>query len=186
MNQVALTNTLENPGEFDALLKLRPGEVYFLLIARDRLAPPLVDEWADRNRRKALAEFHDGKIDREKLELELRQSTQAEMIASDMRAYKAGWDADEVTGQASLNYTGHEPPEEQKRRDEIQRARVHAATALNGASAMVNDLIEVLARCGGDSAELADLANMARDVLGDMQSLSSLARPLLATGRPIG
>lgn len=141
-------NTLETPGEFDALVKLRPNEPYFMLIGRDRLAPPLVDEWADKNRRRALADHQAGLIDREKLELELRQSTQAEMQGCAMRAYKAGVEADEAAGQASLSYTGHELPEETERRDRQQRSRARSVAALHNAIAEINDAAAVFRETG--------------------------------------
>ena len=83
---------IEATGEFDAVLKLEPGEPHFMLIGRDRLAPKLVEDWGDANRTRALADYGTGRIDREKLERELRQSTQAEMIAADMREFKTAQD----------------------------------------------------------------------------------------------
>lgn len=38
--------TKANPGKFDCLSKLEPDEPYFVLMARDQLAPRLVDLWA--------------------------------------------------------------------------------------------------------------------------------------------
>ena len=38
--------TLENPGKFDCMAKIRPGEPFFVLRAQDVLAPHLVFDWA--------------------------------------------------------------------------------------------------------------------------------------------
>jgi predicted phage tail protein len=144
------SNTLENPSEFDALVKLRPNEPYFPLIGRDRLAPPLVAQWADNNRRRALAEYDDGKITREKLDQELRQSTDAEMIAASMKAYKAGHQADQSKVKSeTVTYTGHTLPEEAARRDAIQRGQSRSCSAINNAVAEVVEL-EKAFRLNGD------------------------------------
>ena len=151
-----LINTLESPGEFDALTKLRPGEVYFLLIGRDRLAPPLVDQWADANRRRALADHGHGLIDDAQQETELRKSTQAEAIAEAMREYKRGVEGDApvvIEAPRPTTYTGHQLPEETARRDEEQRLRTRAVQAIHNAVAEVAALRDFLA----DDAAMAML-----------------------------
>jgi len=179
-----LTNTLANPGEFDAMSKLREGEVYFLLLGRDRIAPGLVDEWADRNRRKAMAEYADGKISRNELERELRQSTQAEVIASDMRAYKAGWEADAAAGQRPLPYTGIVLPEEQRQRDDLAAARNKAASSINATVSLLRVVVETLEPfvAKAEDAKLCDLDNVVRE---EIESLKALAE-VVVSWRPIG
>lgn len=133
-----LISTLDSPGEFDALAHLRPDEPYFLLLARDRLAPALVQKWADENRARALAEREN--MSPEAYERELRKSTEAEAIGWAMQAYKAGQNAKAVQERQITTYSGHELPEEIKRRDLIQAARSRAAQALNNAVAEVDAL----------------------------------------------
>lgn len=139
-----LINTLEAPGEFDALTTLRAGEPYFLLVGRDGFAPDLVVDWADRNRRRALADKESGHIDHEKLETELRKSTQAEMIAASMREYKAGHLTAETAATPAPTYTGHELPEATKKRDRRQRLQASARSAVTNAIAELTDLLEAI------------------------------------------
>lgn len=170
MAEDVLTNTLVSPSEFDALNKLRENEPYFLLLGRDRIAPGLVAEWADRNRRKALAEFEEHLIDRDKLQHELRQSTDAEMIACSMRSYKAGYDADLATGQGQLSYTGHELPEETAQRDRVQSAKVHAIRAITNAVGELTELQSML-----DDDDL--LRSCVTALIEDLNGLANRIRP---------
>lgn len=124
-----LINTLEQASEFDALAKLRPGEPYFLLIGRDPLAPPLVQQWAWDNRKRAFEEASAGRITQEQLDDELRKSTQAEHIGWGMKSYKKGYVQQQRPAETRATHTGHELPEETQRTDRIQRARVRAASA---------------------------------------------------------
>lgn len=164
-------NTLENPSEFDALVKLRPNEPYFLLLGRDTLSPPLVTGWADRNRRRALAEFNDDKITREKLDQELRQSTDAEMIGASMKAYKAGHQAEQAKLKRT-SYTGHELPEETAQRDAIQRGRTRSRSAINNAVAEVVEL-ETAFRLHGD----IEMATMAESIAEQLRGFSDVLMP---------
>ena len=160
-----LVGTLEHPGEFDALVKLRPGEPYFPLIGRDVFAPPLVDEWADRNRRRALAEYDEGKISGERRDHELRQSTQAEMIACAMRAFKKGQPADSGRVERSVpSYSGHELDDATLERDRQQAALSKAARDLHNAVAQMADAAEVARKYGlaGSAAVLDGAINAAR------------------------
>jgi hypothetical protein len=139
-----LINTLEAPGEFDALTKLRPGEPYFPLVGRDRLAPPLVQQWATDNRMRALREHDDGKISDEDLDRELRKSTQAEAIGWAMQAYKAGRESKKAEVRAQSSYVGAELPEDTEQRDQIQSLRARASQVINAAVGEVAALLEVL------------------------------------------
>lgn len=145
-----LISTREGPGEFDALAKLRPGEPYFALIGRDRLATPLVILWAERNRVRALREFSDGLIDSDTRNHELAKSTQAEETAWAMADYKAGY-KDVPETRETVSYTGHVLPEETKRSDERQRACARAVAALNNAIAEATDYLPFME---GDQSQL--------------------------------
>lgn len=173
-----LINTLEAPGEFDALTSLRPREPYFLLVGRDRLAPKLVNDWADANRRRALDEYSLSRIDADKLKRELRKSTQAEMIAASMVEFKNNWQAREEAAAATPAYTGHELPEETKRRDRLQSVRARAASAINAAVAELSDLLEA----ARDVPEHADLESLVSAALPQLRELSDEVTPK----RPIG
>jgi hypothetical protein len=167
-----LINTLEAPGEFDALTKLRHGETYFLLIARDGLAPGLVKQWADQNRRRALNDFDEGKIDGEERNRELSKSTEAEMIACDMRAYKKGHAAaSSETVEKPPSYTGAELSDETKHRDAVQSARIKAASALNGAVAALVDLQEL------DTVAFNEYCTLAQCGPRDLDRLSDAVKP---------
>lgn len=175
MSDTLMINTLEAPGEFDALTSLRPEEPYFLLVGRDKLAPKLVSDWAVANRQRALEEFDLNGIDAETLGRELRKSTQAEMIASSMKEFKRGWKSTASPLAARPSYSGHELPEETKKRDRLQSARVRAVSALNGA---VSEVVELLTVLGDfDEPELDALAEQARGVRDLMIELSEAATP---------
>lgn len=137
-----LINTLESPSEFDALLSLRTGEPYFLLVGRDRFAPGLILRWASYNRRRALKEFDAELIDTEERERELRKSTQAEEIAWSMREFKLGGAAKAETKQD--RYSGYVDTEEQKTADAIHRQRLEAKSALHNAIGETNDLLQLI------------------------------------------
>ena len=139
-----LINTLDNPGEFDILTSLRPGEPYIVLAGRDRFAPPLVLQWAQQNRSRALQDFTEGRIDEPSKVRELRKSTDAEEIAWAMQAYKAGYDEKAATAKQPDSYTGFVPTEEQARRDALQKARVDSAQAVNNAVGEMTDLLALI------------------------------------------
>lgn len=179
-----LINTLESPGEFDAMLTLRPGEPYFLLVGRDRSAPPLIREWAAKHRRKVLAEFEDGLITTAVRERELRKATQAEMIAESMVEYKNRWAASGREAPSSVTtYSGHEVPEETKRRDALQAARVRAASAINNAVAELAVMLELRGEpsTGRDSPTIRALMQLSEEV-SPSRPLPGSA-PLLETAR---
>lgn len=156
-----LVNTLEQPSEFDALVKLRPGEPYFLLIGRDRLAPPLVCEWVKRNRQRAHDDHGAGRISDEKLDQELRQSTQAETIAWSMQAYKAGHNASSASVvKAEPAYTGHLLPADTLARDRRQAALTKAGSRISNAVAELTESAAV-AREHGMVQEALDLESAA-------------------------
>lgn len=141
---MGLINTLERPGEFDALANLRPDEPYFLLIGRDRSAPPLIYEWADKRRRKTLAEFDAGTITLEQRDMELRKCTEAESIASDMISYKNQWETEASEPSAPTSYTGHQLPAETLMRDKLQSTTARAVSALHNAIGEVTALAQLM------------------------------------------
>jgi hypothetical protein len=174
-----LINTLECPGEFDALMNLRPGEPYFLLVGRDRLAPGLLLRWASYNRRRAFSEQDSGKIDDAKVERELRKSTQAEEIAWAMKEYKLDRPKDKPKGQVAATrptYTGHELPEATKLADAKQAAAARAASALNGA---VSELAAL-----ADATEAAGDTFTAKGLRAEMDKLQHLSE-YVKPSRPI-
>jgi hypothetical protein len=148
-------NTIEQPGEFDVLTKLRPGEPYFVLAGRDTFAPPLVLEWAKNNRYRALEEGDAGKIDQDKLQDELRKSTQAEEIAWAMKAYKRGDRKPEAPASSRPTYTGHELPEQTKHTDAVHSARLRAGSAINAAVAELAALADAWRKLGGVGVDYA-------------------------------
>jgi hypothetical protein len=158
-----LINTLDLDSEFDAMSKLRPGEPYFLLLGRDRLAPDLVRKWAQENRERALKEFDDDVIGLERRDRELRKSTEAEMRAESMREFKRG-DLERKAAQEPTvkTYSGHELPEETKRRDAIQAATGRTLAALNNAIAEFSTLAEV----SGEVEFLPDEIEHLRSLVG--------------------
>ena len=175
-----LINTLESPGEFDALRSLRQDEPYFLLVGRDRLAPRLIDEWADQNRRRALAKFDEGLITKELRDRECRKSTEAEMIASAMVEWKNGWEA-ENPDQPVQTYSGVELPEDVKRRDLIQSQRTAAARAINNAVGEMAELAELLSTT--DAVEAAQLS-LLNSSIESLKALSDEIDPRRAAPAP--
>jgi hypothetical protein len=144
-----LINTLEAPGEFDALSTLRPGEPYFLLVGRDRLAPGLVQQWAEQNRARAFEDAEAGRITDDQLNTELRKSTQAEGIGWSMTGYKKGaLSPDQKLEQPRKRpvdtYSGSKLPDDTIARDKLRTAQARAVAALNNAIAEVDPLIELL------------------------------------------
>lgn len=163
-----LINTLEAPGEFDALLSLQKDEPYFMLVGRDRFAPGLILRWASYNRRRALKEFDALLIDMEERERELRKSTQAEEIAWSMREFKLGGAAKAETRED--RYSGYVDTEEQKAADRIHRQRLEAVSALHNAIGEVNDLSEILPGHTDEACAIIDL-------LAEMRRVADLIRP---------
>lgn len=144
-----LINTLEQhddqPSAFDAMAKLKPGEPYFLLLGRDRLAPPLVQQWANENRKRAFEEFDAGLIGKERYERELEKSRDAEARGWEMASFKAGDLAKRAAGEPTVKaYSGFDLDEETKRRDAIQAARGRAASAIHNAIGELAELVAVL------------------------------------------
>jgi hypothetical protein len=168
---MTLINTLETPGEFDAMSNLRPGEPYFLLVGRDRLAPPLVIAWAEGNRKKALASET---IEDAELQYELRKSTEAEMIAFGMQEYKRApvvtpAKAKRSKAAKSTAYTGFELDPETAARELEARTRAKAVSVVNNAIAELTDLL----------IEMAPLpiANTLDGIIGGLRHNADMVAP---------
>lgn len=173
------TNTLEQPGEFDVLGKLKPDEIYFTLVSRDRLSPPLVEQWAQGNRKRALDEHAAGLMTEEQLDKELRKSTDAEKIAWAMKAQKERQEIDDKTGQLNLTaYTGHVLPEEVQRRDTEQRHRSRALTAIHNAISELTDAIPAFQAVGKINDVETTQATI--DTLRDAADKLMVKRPVVA------
>jgi hypothetical protein len=78
-------NTIDRPGEFDALEKARPGELIFTLLERDPCAPAVISFWCELRRKLAL-----DIADEDKRRQELRQITEAELIGMSMLERQKG------------------------------------------------------------------------------------------------
>jgi hypothetical protein len=78
-------NTIQRPGEFDALEKARPDELIFTLLERDPCAPAAIAHWCDLRRKLAL-----DIADEDKRRLELRQIAEAELIGMSKRERQKG------------------------------------------------------------------------------------------------
>jgi hypothetical protein len=164
-----LITTIEASGEFDAVTMLRPGEPHFMLLGRDRLAPGLIMRWASYNRRRALREFDEGQIDKEKRDRELRKSRDAEFLAWTFQGYKKDDLAKKAAGEPTVKtYSGAEVPEETKLADRMQTLRLSAAAALNNAIAECAELVEFLRST--EVTAFHDEANILDETVGYMRA----------------
>lgn len=73
--------TKEKPGEFNCYAKALPDEPLFILLARDPIAPSVVEHWADRRAR----QIKHGTAEKD----DLIKVKEADMIAQDMRDWRA-------------------------------------------------------------------------------------------------
>lgn len=155
--------------------KLRPGEPYFALIGRDGSAPGLVDQWADINRRRALADFNGNRIDAEERDRELRKSTEAEMLAGDMRAYKKEHPTESKQERETVSYSGHELDEETKRGDKLQSFRIRAVMAVSGAVAALIEVLPLLNEAG--DLNLTIVAGQVDETLDHLKLIEKTLQP---------
>jgi phage protein D len=143
-----MTNTLEDPSPFDALAKLKPNEVYFLLLGRDPHAAKLVLQWAELERNFVREHV----TNPEEARRRLLKANDAETIAWDMAAYQKGHKAESEAVAAPVekprSYSGHVLPAEAQARDDLQRARTLAARHLSEAAAQAQSAIEILTGIG--------------------------------------
>lgn len=134
-------STPDKPTEFDALVKIREGEPYFALLGRDRLSVPLILEWAQMNREHAMANYAG-----EKLEHELRQSTEAEELAWQMEDYREGVNMIRERGEEKPKpaYTGTVLDPETAARSHAHNTKVRAVTALQNSIAELTTVATAL------------------------------------------
>lgn len=140
-------NTLDEPTEFDALVKIRKGEPYFALLGRDQFAPKLICEWANMNRGKALDDLDAGNITEEQFKIELKQSTQAEVMAWNMEEYRNRPETVEVAPapeqtSGKPTYTGHALPEETVERDREFSTKIAAVRAIHNSIAELSEQVD--------------------------------------------
>lgn len=131
-------NTLERPGEFDALEKARPDELIFPLLERDPDAPPVIRFWVDRRRKRALAEIED----MDALKAELMQCTEAEFIAFEMERRRKGEAVEVAATRAS--YSG-EAVARPATDDLMTKLRSRVAEADYEANEALNLIAEIVA-----------------------------------------
>lgn len=131
-------NTKATPGPFDPLDRTADDEPIFILVARDPLAAPLVEEWADQARHAARKiEDEDGR------RAALLKCGEAEEVAWQMRAFVKGEAA--LAGQrASMSEAAVTA-----RDDHEERAKhIAAGAALREAAAQIKVAEELLTEIG--------------------------------------
>lgn len=101
-------STKETPGEFDAFEKARPDELIFTLLERDPDAPPAIMFWVDRRRTRAIKSRMEEDSRPDALANELRQCSEAEMIAIEMISRQRGGKAEKV--KSATTYSGNVNP----------------------------------------------------------------------------
>ncbi len=128
-------NTLNKPGEFDALEKAKPDELLFALLERDPCAPPTILHWADLRRTMAR------KLnDPDKREAELRQCMEAEMIAFEMESRQRG---QAPRTEIKQTYSGVVPSGTES---DVLMPKLR--NLISNADALVHEAIEVYSRLG--------------------------------------
>ena len=75
-------STKQHPGSFDCYAKLAPDEPYFVLRAKDPIAPALVELWAELRKAQFARFLNDGGLFAAKL-------TEARACADEMRRWHA-------------------------------------------------------------------------------------------------
>jgi hypothetical protein len=164
-------NTIETTDEFDALIKLRPGEPYFALLGRDPVAPEAIYDWADRHRKWARKNFHPTSA---RFKDEMRQAINAEEKAEELRDYRkrviaATLDIPAVQLGDGKTYSNVSPEQRAKDAEVRKMAKLHAT--LNNAIAELHDQIpDLTASSGMISAEVVVL-------IGRMRKLSEFVKP---------
>jgi hypothetical protein len=174
-----MTNTITEPGPFDALSRARPDEPLFPLLGRDPAAPAAITEWCRVRRNTAIRTFAPGS---EELVEELRQCADAEAVALQMQAYRTGWHEEEQERAERVAHSGvcGETPEQR------ERARLVADTVghLREAAFHVNEAGERLAALGPDALAIYKASGMTglplldlADVLGALREIDAAITP---------
>ncbi len=170
-------NTIEHPGEFDALEKARPDELIFTLLERDPCAPAAIAHWCELRRKRAL-----DIPDEEKRRQELRQITEAELIGMSMLERQKGQQqAAEAPPAAASTYSGLSVERTAadeilpKLRAEIAEADYHLGNA--------RELLDAAVKAGAISEFMSDCIRIAaRDTHDFALHLSPHRAQLLAEG----
>lgn len=165
-----LINTLDTSGEFDALAKLRPGEPYFALIGRDRLAPDLVLRWAHENRARTMADFDEGRVKEEEHHRELRKSTQAEAVAWAMQAYKKGHPTDSalVETAETEHYSGFVIDPETAERDRLLATHARASNRIHNGIAALDEARTLLTDKPEEVEWLVSIIELLKETANDI------------------
>lgn len=110
-----MVNTPAHPGPFDPLGRAHPNQPFFPLMGGDEFGPPLVEEWADRTRRKA--RFTEDEKTRAHL---FAKATEAEEIAWAMREWeKHGPGAATPVPAARATYSGEPAADEHRWKQQL-------------------------------------------------------------------
>lgn len=161
-----LVPTKEVPGVFDALEKAKPDEPIFTLLARDELAPKLVQSWCDEKRKLVMATV----TDREKAEAELRQVSEAERIVWAMIDWQRGYHEEEVPTES---YSGYSLSTEAKVAEDRQKLLVECARRIDNAVAELTDTAEKLLMLGDNE----NAAHRLSVIACALQNEAKLVRP---------
>lgn len=168
----ATINTIEKPGEFDALVKLRPGEPYFALLGRDPKAVPLILTWAQMQREWAMT-LPKGK----RRDKQLRKATQAEEIAWAMEQYHDGTLEVPVPEATRKPYTGVQLPAATVESDKRHSALIGTVRTCHNSLAELMEQAGKLAPYDRDTAQaMEEIAERLRTIANN---IDAQARPAL-------
>lgn len=126
-----MTSTITEPGPYDALDKARSDEPLFALLGRDPIAPRAVEFWSDATRKEVVARLgaagpHSSEHD--ELVAKLRQCTEADVVAWDMRRWRKGDAEQDTATQTRASYSGTVASAE-KNAETTHRAAIASAVA---------------------------------------------------------
>jgi hypothetical protein len=174
--------TKEEPGPFDGIESLKPGEPVFPLQGGDPLAAPLVQLWADAARVRAgighldaaafarLAQAAQDKAGPHKREELLLRATNAEAIGWAMDAYRK---SEKVVERETESYSGHKESEESKQQADRRRVLHDLAQQLEEAKYHANETAMALEDIGDFPASVAEL----REVVAQLDRIAKVIRP---------
>lgn len=134
-----MTNTLANPGPFDPLAHMEPDEPVFPLAGHDPDAPATIAFWSDTRRKRLMSQLYDNPTPARQAEIEqeLRQCTEADMIAADMIRWRKGWPAHaeiipKPTYSGNVRQDVRRDAEIKVQVQNLREAAYHAQLALDG------------------------------------------------------
>jgi hypothetical protein len=164
-----MSNTIDQPGPFDAIAKARPGEPIFTLLGRDPCAPECVLQWARANRERVLRA--DPALADDKRMAELLQSAEAEEIAFNMDEYRKGFVPVEAETE-KVGYGGYRPGAEMLKAIDRDDKLTAASRALAEADAQIVNALELLATVEDAPALGYPLAKMSEQLQAASSELS--------------